>query len=907
MLFESIDNLPISFCIIEREHIVDCNFNAVNLFGYEKKEDLIGLRPFDLSPYRQDDGIESVKKGQSFIKKAKLDKHINFTWRHSKRNGDTFLAYINMISYQNCLFVLFTNLDEMKLLEDSMKQKDEMYKLLFEQNKNVIYLIDVKTRRITEANDAAISFYGYDLKTLKTKSIDDIAVNQENLTKNIDLVLTNKRNYFFSKHRLASGEIRDVEINCFSIQLNNREYLINMVNDTSEKMKQTMIINTFLTKSPYPIAILDNAQRVININDKFTQLFQYTKEEVLGKNLNDLVTTTEYREELDRNIDKVFTENFIRVKTIRKRRDNSLINVEIVAFPITYNDKIIGAYVHYIDITEKIRVQNQLEVFKKVLENNNEGIVITDTDGHIEWVNQAFTKITGYTLNEIMGNTPRILKSNLQNKNFYEKMWHHLINDNHWHGEIWNKNKNGEIYPEWLNIYAIKSNQTTTNYVGIFKDLSESKLIDQKMRILAQKDVLTGLYNRIYFIENLNDIIQKEQSEVSAVLFIDLDHFKEINDSLGHHAGDQFLIELSRRLQQYFDDQTLIARYGGDEFVILLKGCKNKQQITRLAKKLLKIISKPFIYEGNYLHTSASLGIALYPKDGQTSDELIQNADIAMYVAKNSLEKKIMYYSIKMRKAIDERFEIANLLRSAIEKKAYTLLYEPIYHIHTNEIISAEMKLKWHNKHLKSYARQKYIQVAIQTGQINQIFDFMFDDICSKLTEVKHLNIPISINISIEQLEQTQFLTLIKEKIKKYDFNPANIEFEFTDNNLRESSNRVNKNINDLLKMGFNFTLDNFGQDNASIAQLKHYQIKKIKLTKNIIKDIDDDSINYELVKLYRLISKEMKILLIAKGISQIEQLDLIKDINLDGGQGHYFTKPLTFNQLLQLINKKRL
>lgn len=906
MLFEKFNNLPISFCILENECIIDCNLNAVNLFGYDHKDELIGLQPFVLSPYVQDDGNESAIKGSDYIKRAYIEKNVNFAWRHSKKNGDTFLAYINLISIKDVIFVLITNIDEMRLLDAAIKEKDEMYKLLFEENRNAVYLVDVTTKQIINANKAALQLYGYDLKTFITKKFSDISLMDDTeISKNIELVLTNKRHFFFCKHKIANGEVRDIECNSFSTTINGKAYMFIMIHDITEKIKQNLINNTFLTQSPYPIAILDNAQRVININDKFSDLFQYTKEEVLGHNLNDLVTTLEYRDELKNHLDIVFNTNFIRLKTLRKRKDNTLINVEIVAFPITHNDKIMGAYVHYIDITQKIKVQNQLELFKKVLENNNEGIVITDTNCHIEWVNHAFTNITGYTLNDIMGNTPRILKSNLQNKEFYKNMWNHILNDNHWHGEIWNKNKKGEIYPEWLTINTIKNNQSTTNYVGIFKDLSERKIIDQKMRILAQKDALTGLYNRVYFTDNLNQVIQKEQKDPSAVLFIDLNHFKDINDSLGHYAGDQFLIELSRRLQKYFNGNNLIARYGGDEFVILLKNCKGKQHITRQAKKIVSIINQPFIHEGNYIHTSASLGIAMYPKDGTISDELIQNADIAMYVAKNHLEKKIIYYSPKMRETIDERFKIANLLRSAIENKAYTLMYEPIYDIYTNKVISADMNIKWTNKELQAYSKEKYIKVATQTGQINQIFYSMFDNIGANLSKTKSFNLPISINISIEQLEQTHFISHIKDIIKKYELNPTNIEFEFTGYNITDFSNRIYKNFNDLLAMGFNFTLDNFGQDNASISQIKRHHIKKIKLDKNLIKNIETNTFNYELIQLYRIVSKEMNILLIAKGINLEKQLNSIKELKLDGGKGKYFSKPLTFYQLDKLINKK--
>ncbi|QVK17097.1 PAS domain S-box protein [Mycoplasmatota bacterium] len=906
MLFDKINNLPISFYILENERIIDCNLNCVNLFGYDHKEELIGLKPTNLSPYVQDDGKESLIKGSDYIKKAYSEKHVNFSWRHSKKNGDTFLAYINLISMKNIIFVLITNLDEIKVLDTAIKDRDKMYKLLFEENINAVYLVDVKTTQIIDANEAALQFYGYDLETFKNKKFTDISLfEDEEIYKNIELVLTHKRHFFYCKHKLANGEINDIECNCFSTTINGQDYMFIMAHDTTEKMKQNQIINTFITQSPYPIAVLDNTQRVININDKFSDLFLYTKEEVLGENLNNLLTTIEYRDEYKSHMDMVFNTNFVHVKTLRKRKDNSLINVEIVAFPITYNDKIIGAYVHYIDITHKIKANNQLNLFKKILENNNEGIIITDADGHIEWVNHAFTNITGFTLNEIMGNTPRILKSNLQSKEFYKNMWKHILNNNHWHGEIWNKNKKGEIYPEWLNINAIKNNQITTNYVGIFKDLSERKIIDQKMRILAQKDALTGLYNRVYFTENLNRIIQKEKKETSAVLFIDLNRFKDINDSLGHYAGDQFLIELSNRFQKYFNGNNLIARYGGDEFVILLKDCKGKQHITRHAKKILSIINKPFIFEGNYINTSASLGIAIYPKDGTNSDELIQNADIAMYEAKNHLEKKIFYYSPKMRESIDERFKIANLLRSAIENKAYNLMYEPVYDVYTNKVIAADMMIKWTNSQLNAYSKQKYIQVAIQTGLINSIFYSLFDDIAAKLSTLTSFNLPISLNISIEQLEQTQFISHIKETLNKYKLNPSNIEFEFTGYHMKDFSNRINKNFNDLLKMGFNFTLDNFGQDSACLAQIKKYHIRKIKLDKSLIKNIDNDTFNYELIQLYRIVSKEMNILLIAKGVNLEKQVNSIKNLQIDGGQGKYYSKPLTFNQLKKLLNEK--
>ncbi len=898
---DTIDNFPISFYIIDKDVIVDCNIAAVNMFGYESKQDIIGLKPSSLSPVYQDDGIRSDIKGREFIKKAYIEKNVNFKWLHLNKNGDPFLAYINLVYINNVLFALITNISEIRRLEDTIKEKDYIYRKLFEENNNVMYLFDPNTNYIIDANNAALDYYGYDLETLKTMKINDLTISSEDaIHKYIKSILAYKQNFFSLKHINKNNEIRDVEVNCFPITLNNKQFLFNIVYDITEKVKQNVIISTFLTQSPYPIVILDNEQHVININEKFTSLFQYEKEEVLGKNLNDLITSNEYHDELNNNIENVFKENFIRINTLRKRKDNKLINVEIVAFPITYNDKIIGAYVHYIDITQKIKDKNQLDVFKKVLENSNEGIVITDSFGHIDWINHAFTKITGYTLAEIVGSNPNILKSNLQNKAFYEDMWHHIIHDHHWHGEIWNKNKLGEIYPEWLNIYAITSKNITTHYVGIFKDLSEMKTIDQKMRILAQKDALTGLYNRVYFTEKLNYILNTEKTNDIALLFIDLDYFKEINDSLGHCIGDQLLVELSKRFQQISSDNILIARFGGDEFVILLKGFNNKIRIMNMAKKIFSTINEPYIYHDNYLQVSASIGIVIYAKDGNTSDELIQNADIAMYAAKKSFDKKIVYYNPKMRKRIDERFKIANLMRKSIEEKAYTILYEPLYDLNTNKIISVEAKIKWKQSQL-NLSTKKYFKIALETGQINKIFTFTFEEVCKQLTNNKNFTVPISINISIEQLEQDQFIFILKEIIKKYPINPKLIEFEFTIN-FAIHSNRIAKNIQDLSNLGFNFTLDNFGEDNFSLAQLKHYNIKKIKLDKNLLRNLTIDSMHYQFIKIFRLNSKIMNIDLIAKGINQLEQFTILKSLKLDGGQGSYFSKPIRFNQVSRLV-----
>jgi len=310
--------------------------------------------------------------------------------------------------------------------------------------------------------------------------------------------------------------------------------------------KILLMFKALFFHSPYAVVILDREQRIVNISKNFTKIFQYKLSEVKGKYIHQLVSLPEIKEQIDNDIQSIYKGEIVKREGVRRRKDGRLMYVEIIGYPVTNRQSIIGAYMIFNDISEKKAYEEQLELFKKILENNSEGVVITDTNGNIEWINTAFEKITGYSLPEVKGLNMNILKSGIQAPSFYANMWDELKNKGTWSGEVWNKTKHGQIYSEWLTISSIKDNfNKSTHYVGVFKDLTEKKKIDRRMAELQQKDILTGLYNRDYFFKLVDNQIKNSTSyETFCIAFVDIEGLKDINNSLGHHVGDRLLVEL---------------------------------------------------------------------------------------------------------------------------------------------------------------------------------------------------------------------------------------------------------------------------------------------------------------------------------------------------------------------------
>ena len=436
--------------------------------------------------------------------------------------------------------------------------------------------------------------------------------------------------------------------------------------------------------SPQGIVILGNDFTIKKVNNSFCQLFGYEPDELIGKNMDLIIAPTGLYKEAYSLTERAFQGEFVKKDVLRKVWDGSLRNFSVVAYPIMNGNQQVGIYAIYDDITKKKQYEKKLKLFASVLENNTEGVIITDCDNRITWVNHAFTSITGYTLQEVKGQNPSILKSGIQNKAFYENMWHSIRTTGYWKGEIWNKNKYNRIYPQRLNIFTLSDSEENINFmVGILTDITKEKEKEEKIYELAYRDSLTGLFNRESFNKKLTDTIDqaKNRGNKLAVLFLDLDDFKRINDNLGHSMGDNLLKVISENLESTLGDSYTVARIGGDEFTILIDDINCNEEIFPIVDRIIHTFSSPWIFDNFKFYLTTSIGISIFPEHGRDSDALIRNADIAMYKAKSDGSNRYAIYSPSMSEKTNEEFLIENGLRNALYNKEFSLHYQPIIDI----------------------------------------------------------------------------------------------------------------------------------------------------------------------------------------------------------------------------------
>jgi diguanylate cyclase (GGDEF)-like protein/PAS domain S-box-containing protein len=509
------------------------------------------------------------------------------------------------------------------------------YQALFENHRNAFLIVKPDSGKVLHVNQAAIDFYGYSYETFTNLTIGEInTLSDQEVKAEMQKAVKEERNFFYFKHRVKSGEIREVEIISNPVVVGEETLLFSIVTDVQKRNQQQHQMQDVFMYSPNAIYILDENGKIVAVNHSFVRLF--------GFNLEDMQTNGLYETILPPGIDDkevlkyqdAFSGHMTTRESVRRTKNGQLISVRIMAIPQLQNNVVKGVQVIYMDITKEVNQKYELGLFKEVIQNNTDGVMITNHQNEIEWVNKAFIHITGYSLKDVKGKNPSLLSSSIQDRPFYQNMWKTIQEKGSWQGDIWNKRKSGRIYPEWLHIFHIKNSQNQiTNYVGIFKDLESVHIINKKILMMLQKDPLTSLYNRTYFDEQIEQILLKPEQRF--LLFLDINEFKQINDQYGHQVGDELLIQFSNLLMSHFK-QDLVARYAGDEFVILMQESIEREDLRQLLKIFIEKLKKPFMIDVLDLEIpiSCSIGVAEFPSDTTHIQELIYNADQAMYKAK---------------------------------------------------------------------------------------------------------------------------------------------------------------------------------------------------------------------------------------------------------------------------------
>lgn len=564
-----------------------------------------------------------------------------------------------------------------------------------------------------------------------------------------------------------------------------------------------------------------------------------------------------------------------------------------------------------IDVTVQKQKELQLEQSAIFFENSNEGIIITDSKGKIVSVNKAFSKITGFRKDEVMGKNPSILNSGIHDKNFYENMWTSLKNNSAWQGEIWNKRKSGEIYPEWLSIAkAINPKYNEEFYIAIFTDITSLKEADRKLYFYANHDVLTKLANRVQFESHLKSTIEscKRRDSKIALFFIDLDKFKDVNDTYGHKIGDEMLKTVAKRLEQSIRKEDFIARLGGDEFVLIVKDVKNSQDMLALANKLNENIKEPITLDDKVFFMSLSIGISIFPEDGKDSDDLIKHADAAMYEVKESGRNGYKLYNQNMTDKISQKVTIQNELKIAISKDEFEMYYQAVVDIEKNEIIGAEALVRWNHKKIGVLAPARFINfldeggMAVEFGEL--VFKKVLHDIQIINSKLGNQDFKVAINISPEYFFKYTFVEDIIDYCKDFSIETKQIELELLETNIMKNSEISKKKIDELHNKGFKIAIDDFGTGYSSLNYLKNFSVDKLKIDQSFIRDFLEDKSDKAIVEAIINLANIFNLKVQAEGVETKNHEKLLQKLNCNLAQGYFYNKPIPLNDFLEFYSK---
>lgn len=558
---------------------------------------------------------------------------------------------------------------------------------------------------------------------------------------------------------------------------------------------------------------------------------------------------------------------------------------------------------------QRKKTENSLRKLSRAVEQSASAVVITDRNGVIEYVNPWFTRITGYSPEEIIGKTPSVLKSGDTHPETYKRLWETILSGKEWTGELHNTKKNGESYWCLEVISPLKDEYgNITNFVAVTEDISERKQTEQTIRHLAFHDPLTGLPNRRLFNDRLHQAaaMRHRKDNTFALMLLDLDRFKTVNDTLGHDVGDALLKAVGARLLNVTRQGDTLARMGGDEFALIALEISQPEDTARIADKLIQTLKEPFHLFGHELYVTTSIGITLYPGDAVEAEALIKNADIALYRAKDLGRNNFQFFTGDMNAAMVQRLRLESAMRWAIERGEFTLHYQPQADVVTGKISGTEALIRWHHPELGMVAPAQFIPLAEETGMIVQIGEWVLRTACkqAKVWERAGLPMRVAVNLSARQFHQGDLAETISDILQELHLSPELLEIELTEGILMEDTNQTTAILDRLHCMGVQISIDDFGTGYSSMSYLKRLPIQVLKIDRSFVHDIHTDPDDRAIVTAVIALAHSMKLKVVAEGVETEEQLAFLREYNCDIMQGYLFSRPVSGDEVLSLMTK---
>lgn len=554
------------------------------------------------------------------------------------------------------------------------------------------------------------------------------------------------------------------------------------------------------------------------------------------------------------------------------------------------------------------KMRRTLRLQKAAIESTANAIFIANKDGSIEWVNPAFEVLTGFRATEVVGENPRILKSGEQDEQFYRDLWRTILKGEVWRGRVTNRHRSGRLYTAEQTITPIRGDDgSVTHFVAIHEDITAQLESEQRIAYMALHDFLTGLPNRYSLDSRLEIELNRARrlGSRASVLLIDLDNFKDVNDTFGHAVGDQLLVAVGQRLMQALRDIDSICRLGGDEFAVLQTDISSRKNAVHLAERLLRVFSESFKVGLQEIFTTASIGVSISNRDTTSKSEFMKQADLALYRAKNEGRNTYRFFEGDMDTEIKRRMSLAQDLHRAVERDEFFLVYQPQVGLIDRRIVGVEALLRWRHPKLGIVSPTEFIPITESTGRIDEVGEWVLRTACNQTKSWQNSNLPalpVSVNVSAIQLRDPQFVSKVSRILADAELEPRYLELELTEHVLLEAKESVERALDTLHALGVRISLDDFGRGYASLDYLRRYPLSKVKIDQSFVHDMGTNFKNATIVNAVINLAEKLDLQVIAEGVEPAHLLQQLIDEGCQEVQGFYFSRPVSAEEFEELL-----
>ena len=682
-------------------------------------------------------------------------------------------------------------------------------------------------------------------------------------------------------------------------QSDSHQALSELVRDSESKWR------AITEHSPNNLMLLDPDGTILFINHSFAGL---TREQLIGTSVFSHMNETNRRLAHSAYDEVVITGEAAQYDTVETDTAGVTRHFNRLVYPVTEGDTIVALIEDVQDMTAMQQAQRRMHILSSALEQTADLIMITDADGTVEYVNPAFEVTTGFDSGELVGKKANMLRSGKHSEDFYKNLWQTILNGEVFSDVFINTRKDGSTYYEEKTITPIHNSQgVISHFVATGRDISERMRTQERLHYMAHHDALTRLPNRTLFLDRLRQAMARARwhNRLIAVMFMDLDRFKEINDTLGHDIGDQLLVAITERISSSVRTGDTVARFGGDEFAVLLDDIASEKDISQLARKVLDTLAPAFVIGGHEIFMTASIGVSIFPTDGEDTNSLLRCADVAMYRAKDLGRNNFQFYSNEMSARDFERISLENSLRHALKRREFFLLYQPQIDVCLQRIIGVEALLRWQHPDLGVTTPGEFVPLLEKTGLIVQVGEWVLRSTCEQAAawqEAGYRDLLVSVNVSGRQFNNPEFLSSAQTIIRQTGIDPAQLELELTESMLMRNASKTISALDALTQLGIRIAIDDFGTGYSSLNYLRRFPISTLKIDRSFIRDVEHDSDDRAISQAIIVMAQSLNLGVVAEGVENAAQVEFLQGLGCTRIQGNYFSAPQSADEISRML-----